>query len=123
MPGAWQFPQGGVDRGETWEEALLRELREEIGVQPKHIRIVESKGPYYYLFGNGRTKKGYHGKEQLYFLADFLGSDSHIDVNTKHPEFQAFRWVAPSDFDIGWLPEMKQEVYRRVFNDFFGLKI
>lgn len=123
MPGAWQFPQGGVDRDETGEQALLRELHEEIGVVPEHIRIVDSKGPYYYLFGNGRTKKGYHGKEQVYFLADFLGSDSHIDVHTEHPEFQAFRWVLPAEFDIGWLPEMKQEVYRAVFSDFFGVKI
>jgi putative (di)nucleoside polyphosphate hydrolase len=123
MPGAWQFPQGGIDAKETPEQALARELWEEIGVDPEDFRIVERRGPYWYLFGEGRTKKGYHGKEQFYFLADFLAPDSKINVATGHPEFQAFRWIAPEAFRIEWLPLMKHEVYRRVFEDFFGVKI
>lgn len=123
MPGAWQFPQGGVDEGETWEQALVRELREEIGILPEDLQIVERRGPYRYLFGNGRMKKGHHGKEQYYFLADFSGSDSRINVHTEHPEFQAFRWIQPSEFERRWLPEMKHEVYQAVFSEFFGVKI
>src|ERR1700728_4353327 len=53
-PGAWQFPQGGVDDGETLEQALKRELMEEISLKPGHYKLVGSKGPYYYLFGNGK---------------------------------------------------------------------
>lgn len=123
MPGAWQFPQGGVDPGETHEEALGRELMEEIGLVPDDYTVVEQRGPYHYLFGEGRTKKGYHGKEQHYFLADFIGPDSRINVATSHPEFQAYRWIRPGDFQMTWLPDMKREVYRNVFNDFFGVKI
>lgn len=120
---AWQFPQGGIDEGETPEQALVRELNEEIGVEGRDIQIVEKKGPYFYLYGNGRIKRGHHGKEQLYFLCDYSGPDARINVNTEHPEFQSFRWIAPEDFRISWLPEMKREVYRTVFQEFFGVKI
>ena len=54
---------------------------------------------------------------------DHLGSDTDIDVATEHPEFRAQRWIMPAQFRIEWLPEMKREVYRAVFADFFGLKM
>ncbi len=123
VPGAWQFPQGGIDLGETAEEALTRELWEEIGVVSTDFEVLEQRGPYFYLFGAGRMKKGYHGKEQLYFLANYMAPDSQINVATPHPEFQAFRWIRPQDFQMNWLPEMKREVYRAVFQDFFQVKL
>ena len=119
----WQFPQGGVDPGETPEQALARELWEEISVPATDFRIVQNRGPYRYLFGEGRMKKGHHGKVQIYFLCEFLGSPNEIDVRTKHPEFRAYRWIHPVEFQLRWLPEMKREVYRAVFADFFGMEI
>ena len=123
VEGAWQFPQGGVDEGESLEEALRRELWEEIGVVPEDYRIVETRGPYRYLFGDGRRKRGYHGKEQHYFLCDFSGPDARIRVETEHPEFRAWKWIAPAEFQTGWLPDMKLEVYRAVFRDFFKITL
>ena len=120
--GAWQFPQGGIDPGETPEEALRREVWEEISVRDGY-RIADRKGPYRYLYPNGSTKRGYHGKEQEYFLLDYTGDPGAIDLATKHPEFRQSRWISPGDFDIKWLPKMKQAVYRAVLDDFFGVKI
>jgi putative (di)nucleoside polyphosphate hydrolase len=121
--GAWQFPQGGVDEGENLEQALARELMEEISLSPSAYRIVSTRGPYFYLFGGEKVVKGFHGKEQHYFLAEFTGSDRDIDVETEHPEFRDTRWVKPEKFDIDCLPKMKREVYRAVWRDFFSLEL
>lgn len=118
--GGWQFPQGGVDEGETLEQALLREIEEEIFVKPEHCKIIESKGPYRYYYG--REIRGHEGKDQHFFMIDFSGVDADIDLETEHPEFQAFRWIKPEEFQIDWLPEMKREVYRAVFRDFFQIE-
>ena len=123
MRDSWQFPQGGVDPGETPDQALARELWEEISVEAADFRVVQRHGPYRYVFGEGRMKKGHHGKEQIYFLCEFLGRGKGIDVRTKHPEFQAHRWIYPMEFQLSWLPEMKREVYRAVFADFFRVDI
>jgi putative (di)nucleoside polyphosphate hydrolase len=121
VAGAWQFPQGGVKKQETLREALFRELREEVSVVPQHCRVIDAKGPYRYLFPAGRIKEGFDGQEQTYFLVQFTGTDSDLDVDTDEPEFVQFRWIEPSQFQITWVPQFKQDVYRRVFLDFFGI--
>jgi putative (di)nucleoside polyphosphate hydrolase len=119
VTGAWQFPQGGVKKSETLRAALSRELMEELSLTSAHYRVIESKGPYRYLFPPGRTKEGFDGQEQTYFLIEFIGTDSDLDVKTEEPEFLRFRWIEPSNFQIDWVPKFKREVYRRVFLDFF----
>jgi putative (di)nucleoside polyphosphate hydrolase len=123
VTGAWQFPQGGVKKSETARKALSRELQEELSLAPIHYRIIDSKGPYRYLFPPGRTKEGFDGQEQTYFLVEFIGLDSHINVMTEQPEFLQFRWIDPSAFQIGWVPRFKREVYRQVFFDFFRVAL
>ena len=100
VAGAWQFPQGGVNKSETAREALIRELQEEVSLAPAQYRVVQSKGPYRYIFAPGRTKEGFDGQEQTYFLIEFTGTDSNIDVTTEQPEFVQFRWIEPSEFEI-----------------------
>jgi putative (di)nucleoside polyphosphate hydrolase len=121
VPGAWQFPQGGVKKSEAAQEALSRELQEEAFLAPSDYRVIDSKGPYHYLFPPGRTKEGFDGQEQTYFLIELTRADSNIATDTEEPEFVEFRWIEPSEFQIDWVPEFKQGVYRQVFSDFFGI--
>lgn len=127
-PGAWQFPQGGVSFGETNEEALFREVKEEIGLKRKHYQIVSSKDGYRYLYPEDvRSKKvrkhGCHGQEQVYFLCELREDAPEVDVNQSPPEFEDYRWINPKNFRIEWLPDFKREVYRQVMDDFFGVKL
>ena len=120
--GCWQFAQGGVDQGETMEEALVREMEEELSLRRGDYVVITSKGPYRYLLGKGRKKKGFDGQEQTYFLTLMTCLESRINVATAHPEFQRTRWVRPEEFDLCWLPDFKREVYRAVLFDFFGVE-
>ena len=121
IPNAWQFPQGGVKRSESPLQALHRELEEELSLTPRHYRVIDSKGPYRYLFPPGRTKEGFDGQQQTYFLVQFTGNDCDLDVETETPEFANIRWIEPSEFQINWVPDFKQQVYRQIFADFFGV--
>jgi putative (di)nucleoside polyphosphate hydrolase len=85
--------------------------------------VVEFKGPYRYIFPPGRTKEGFDGQEQIYFLVEFTCKDSIIDVSTPQPEFVQVRWIEPREFQIDWVPGFKQAVYRQVFFDFFGIAL
>lgn len=126
IPGAWQFPQGGVDSGETAEQALFREVREEIGLLPGHYEILDRREGYRYLYPQGaRGKKlrkhGSHGQEQTYFLCRLKAGAPQVNVDQKPREFRAYRWIPPEEFDLDWLPEFKRDVYREVMRDFFRI--
>jgi putative (di)nucleoside polyphosphate hydrolase len=123
VAGAWQFPQGGVKVPETSEQALTRELQEEISLPPNEYRIVDAKGPYRYLFEKGRLKEGCNGQEQTYFLVQLQHAKASINVETDDAEFKQVRWIEPIEFKLAWVPRFKQEVYRQVFFDFFGLNL
>ena len=117
---SWQFPQGGAHASESNLEALYREVHEEISLSPSAYRIVAERGPYLYVFRSGFRKEGCDGQEQRYFLAEALGTPEII-VDEK--EFSAFRWIQPEHFLIEWVPPIKREVYRRVFQDFFDIRL
>ena len=122
IPGAWQFPQGGVDKGETAEEALFREMEEEIGLQPSDYEVVEQRDGYRYEFPKGeKLRKKHTGQEQTYFRCHFTGEESAIRLDLHDQEFSASKWILPEEFDMDAVPEFKREVYRRVWRDFFGI--
>ena len=112
----WQMPQGGVDKGENYYEAALRELREETSiVSVKLIQEIEKKLTYIlpdHLIGiiwKGRFK----GQKQKWFVMRFFGSESEINIKTKHPEFLDWKWI-----DVDDLPKIavdfKMDVYKNI---------
>ena len=128
VPGAWQFPQGGIDAGETPEQALFREVREEVGLEPQHYQVLDKRGGYRYLYpAEVRSKKllkhGNHGQEQEYFLCRLFDGATPINVNQQAREFSTYRWIAPDEFDLEWLPTFKRDVYRQVLWDFFQVAL
>jgi putative (di)nucleoside polyphosphate hydrolase len=125
---SWQFPQGGVDPGETLDEALAREVQEEIGLLPDHYEVLRHADGYRYIYPpdvrfKKRKKHGYHGQEQTYYLCRLKPNAPEVNINQNPREFSAYRWIEPAEFDLDWLPEFKREVYRQVMKDFFDLSL
>tara|TARA_B100000900_G_scaffold414759_1_gene442364 strand:- start:2297 stop:2773 length:477 start_codon:yes stop_codon:yes gene_type:complete len=124
--GAWQFPQGGIDEGESAQEALFREVEEEIGLPPLSYEVIDFRDGYRYVFPPEiQSKKGkrarFIGQEQTYFLCRLKGGAPPVDVNQNPQEFRSYRWIEPSRFDLNWLPAFKRPVYQDVLRDFFGV--
>jgi len=115
---AWQFPQGGIDEGESPLEALYRELQEEIGCNNIEI-IAEFPEWITYDFPNVISKKmyPYRGQTQKYFLVR-LKDDAVIDLFThKTPEFEEYAFVAHTEL-LQRVTYFKRKVYRRVIDYF-----
>ncbi|MDE1149479.1 MAG: RNA pyrophosphohydrolase [Azospirillaceae bacterium] len=115
-PGAWQMPQGGIDKGETPAQAGLRELEEEIGTAKATILEETADWLQYDLPPElvGVAWKGkYRGQKQKWLACRFTGQDSDIDLDTEHPEFDAWQWVS-LEKTVDLIVPFKRELYVQV---------
>ncbi len=119
---SWQFPQGGIDRGETPEQAMIRELHEEVGLHPEHVSIVARTRDWLRYevpdrFIRRDARGHYKGQKQIWFLLKLTGHDWDLNLRaTDHPEFDAWRW---NDY---WVPldavvEFKRGVYETALTE------
>ena len=124
---SWQFPQGGIAHGESPEQAMYRELHEEVGLLPEHVQIIGRTRdwlrydvPEEYLRRQHATRihrAAYRGQKQIWFLLRFVGLDSDIQLRaTEHPEFDAWRWV-PFWIQLDAVIGFKREVYQLALSE------
>lgn len=120
---AWQFPQGGIQEHETLEEAMYRELAEELGLLPEDVKViaVTKHWLYYRLpkhFRRHHKKPVCIGQKQKWFLLQLLGDQQRIRFDTTDaPEFDEWQWV---DY---WRPveqviSFKRQVYKKALLEF-----
>lgn len=117
---AWQMPQGGIDDGEDAQEAALRELFEETGIEGHLVDIIaRSREEHFYDLPDdliGKIWKGkYRGQRQHWFLMRFKGSDADVNIETDHQEFSRWQWVVP-----GMLPQLIVPFKRRLYENILG---
>jgi len=119
---AWQMPQGGIDEDEDPWATALRELEEETGIAPRLVERIACcpERLRYELPDEWRPRLWggkWVGQEQDWFLARFLGQDSDVNIATDHPEFRAWKWVAPERLPDLIVP-FKRELYRQLLREF-----
>ena len=118
---AWQFPQGGINSGESIEEALFRELDEEIGLQPKQVEIISStRGWLRYRLPKRllrNNSKSFVGQKQKWYLLKMLAEDGAVCFDhSDSPEFDFWQWVSYW-YPLGQVVPFKKDVYRRAMKE------
>jgi putative (di)nucleoside polyphosphate hydrolase len=122
-PYQWQMPQGGVDRGESAQDAAFRELEEEIGLTRSLVDLLEETVDWlYYDFPIELRKKlkqrgRYLGQRQKWFAFRFKGRDADVRLDTHSPEFSDWRW-APLETSPELVIPFKKATYEEVARRF-----
>jgi NTP pyrophosphohydrolases including oxidative damage repair enzymes len=117
------MPQGGVDKGEEYYDAAVRELKEETSIKTISL-IKEIDDLTTYLLPNhliGIIWKGkYKGQKQKWFIVRFNGEEREININTKHPEFLDWKWVDIDDL-TNQVVEFKVQVYKKIQKELYKI--
>jgi len=122
---SWQFPQGGIDEGETPKEAAFRELREETSLTDV-TWVTTLTEPARYRFTPeiiaSMQKRGYHnvGQDMYWSLFYFDGSDDKINLDTENPEFDEFCWTTLEEA-YNLVVDFKKPAYHMAVNKFTKL--
>ena len=122
--GFWQMPQGGIDENENPEEAVWREMMEEIGTNKAKLLKVSSQWINYDI--PSETLKTlpwghkYIGQTQKWFAFQFIGKDSDINVGTVNPEFSEWKWTK-INLIVGEIVPFKRDVYSTILKEFKDL--
>ena len=116
----WQFPQGGIDTGESVENAAMREFQEELGVDAGSGTLLEIlSAQHTYDFDTPRPYGGetYKGQTQKYAVIRFVGDDTKIKLHeVEEPEFSQFKWT-PISAAISLAHPIRREGYERAIRE------
>ncbi len=117
---AWQFPQGGIHPDENPEQAMYRELYEEVGLHPEDVQLLgQTRDSLSYRFDSAKlTSKGerYIGQKQQWFLLRLLAEPAQICLTVgPKPEFDAWHWV-DYDYPVAHIVSFKKEVYQQALS-------
>lgn len=120
---SWQFPQGGINDNETPEQAMYRELYEEVGLSKKDVKVLyvskywlRYKLPKRLLRHD--SKPMCIGQKQRWFLLQLTSEDKSVNMNsTKSPEFDGWRWVS-FWYPVRQVVSFKRDVYRKAMKEF-----
>lgn len=119
---AWQFPQGGINGDESPEDAMYRELYEEVGLEPEDVRILAcTRGWLRYRLPRRLVRRDSRplciGQKQKWFLLQLVSSDERVRVDlSETPEFDGWRWVSYW-YPVGQVVTFKRDVYRRAMKE------
>lgn len=122
---SWQFPQGGINEGENIEQAMYRELYEEVGLSKKDVRLIwaskywlKYKLPKRLIRSDNGSGTVCIGQKQRWFLLQLISSENNINLRSnKTPEFDGWRWVS-FWYPVRQVVSFKREVYRKVMKEF-----
>ncbi len=115
---AWQFPQGGIQRNESPEEALYRELHEEVGLAPADVAVLGStRGWLRYRLPRHLVRRRQRpmciGQKQVWFLLRLVVEDTQVRLNgSEQPEFDEWNWVSYWH-PLGEVVSFKRNVYEQ----------
>ncbi|MDO5651158.1 MAG: RNA pyrophosphohydrolase [Moraxella sp.] len=119
---SWQFPQGGINRGETPIDAMYRELWEEVGLSPHHVDVLAVTRDWLrYRLPRRYVRMGQDplciGQKQKWFLLRLDEEHTqHIRFDVGEPEFDAWQWVSYW-YPVRQVVDFKQKVYQRALQE------